>query len=159
MKTKDYLTEDGKKTALAKHLGIDYFEFEDSIYVGDYDEQMEEYENQKDDFDSFGDFVASECVLLDDEIENSYGEMFEAEGKEFYVYDDEEADEAWDESLENYIDECMEIPVNLLPYFDREKWKYDARVDGRGHSLSGYDGNENDEVGIDGVTYYIYRWN
>jgi len=29
-------------------------------------------------------------------------------------------------------------------YFDDEKWKNDARMDGRGHSLSSYDGCEID---------------
>lgn len=43
-------------------------------------------------------------------------------------------------------------------YFDDEKWKQDARYDGRGHSLSHYDGEENYEE-VDRETYYIYRQN
>ena len=47
-------------------------------------------------------------------------------------------------------------------YFDDEKWKRDARFDGRGHSLSSYDGAEHYEtVFFDGqnIDFYIYRIN
>lgn len=82
---------------------------------------------------------------------------------EYLVLTDEEADQAWDDELERYIDDCLDIPDNVKPYFDREKWKSDARGDGRGHALSGYDGCENRVVfgyGLDGKTeFYIYRTN
>lgn len=61
-------------------------------------------------------------------------------GMEFWIMDDTAADSAWDESLENYLDECVAGADG--PYFDREAWKRDARFDGRGHCLNGYDGNE-----------------
>lgn len=88
-------------------------------------------------------------------------EYFGASGAEWRVLTDAEADAAWDADLENYIDECIipELPENMVQYFDSEKWKRDARMDGRGHSLSGYDGNEYEAEGPDGVTYYIYRMN
>jgi hypothetical protein len=78
--------------------------------------------------------------------------------REFLVVTDDEADELWDEDLENYLDECVvcELPENLQHYFDRDAWKRDARIDGRAHSLSWYDGNE-DCVTVDGTEYYIYR--
>ena len=41
---------------------------------------------------------------------------------------------------------------------DEEKWKNDARHDGRGHCLSSYDGHEH-EVKVDGEWFYIYRVN
>lgn len=77
---------------------------------------------------------------------------------EYRVMTDSEADQAWDESLENYIDECIlpEVPESFRNYFDHEAWKRDARFDGRGHSLSSYDGCEYEEQ-IDGEWYYIYR--
>lgn len=81
---------------------------------------------------------------------------YSAGGNDYMVLTDDEADEKWDESLENYIDECLEIPESMVRYFDREAWKYDARIDGRGHSLSGYDGEENEEK-INGTTYFLYR--
>lgn len=100
-------------------------------------------------------------------------EEYPTDDGEYLVVTDEEADELWDQDLENYIDECLELPPQLENYFDREKWKRDARIDGRGHSLARYDGGEDKvrvelwerdedgnlvEVG-DHETYYIYRQN
>ena len=82
---------------------------------------------------------------------------------EDYNYDvltDEEADEKWDEELDSYLEGCIypDLPENMRFYFDDEKWKQDARYDGRGHTLSHYDGCEESEE-VCGVTYYIYRQN
>lgn len=80
--------------------------------------------------------------------------------EEYLVLTDSEADEKWEEGLENYVDECIipEIPDPYKYYFDREKWINDAKVDGRGHTLSTYDGDENMEK-VNGEYYYIYRTN
>ena len=86
---------------------------------------------------------------------------FDTDGEgEYLVYTDAEADDAWDESLDQYIDDCIipELPEFAARYFDVEAWKRDARYDGRGHSLSGYDGEEN-EIQVDGTWFYIYRTN
>ena len=71
---------------------------------------------------------------------------------------DKEADEAEDERLESYIDECIlsEIPEPYRSYFDSTSWKRDARMDGRGHIISSYDGDEHEQV-YNGTTYFIYR--
>jgi hypothetical protein len=96
------------------------------------------------------------------EIEkSSYNDnLFEVGKQEYLVCTDEEADELWEESLDSYLEDCIypELPPNMQGYFDDEKWKRDARFDGRGHSLSGYDGHENEET-IDSETFYIYRTN
>jgi len=65
---------------------------------------------------------------------------------EYAIGTDEEADDAWEESLDNYLDEVIypELPESMVNYFDDESWRRDARFDGRGHSLSSYDGNELD---------------
>lgn len=80
--------------------------------------------------------------------------------REYLVLTDSEADDAWDKELENYIEECIlpELPEHLQSYFDNEAWKRDARIDGRGHSLSPYDSNEYDAT-VEGTDYYIYRLN
>ena len=78
--------------------------------------------------------------------------------REYTVMTDSEADKAWDESLDSYIDECLDIPENVRFYFDEDKWKDDAKVDGRGHSLNRYDGSE-EEANINDTDYYIYRRN
>ena len=95
-----------------------------------------------------------------EDIKPEYGNEYSAEGKQYLVVTDEEADELWEADLENYLEECIypDLPENLRFYFDDEKWKRDARIDGRAHSLSRYDGNE-DEEEVNGVTYYIYRTN
>lgn len=80
------------------------------------------------------------------------------------VLTDSEADEKWDEALQSYLDDCVlpELPESQRTYFDEERWKEDAKVDGRGHSLNRHDGSE-DEVTIDceegETTFYIYRTN
>ena len=80
------------------------------------------------------------------------------ERQDFTVYDEGEADQAWEESLDSYLDDCVLplLPVVAKKYFDREAWKKDARHDGRGHSLSSWDGNEH-EYNIHGTYYYIYK--
>lgn len=91
----------------------------------------------------------SDSFMVDDE-----------DGSEYLVLTDSEADTAWEEALDNYIDEVIlpEISDAYRFYFDDEKWKSAARMDGRGHSLATYDSEENEEE-IDGTTYYIYRTN
>ena len=100
---------------------------------------------------------------LSEERYDCYGmTVFSLGSKEYAVATDEEADEAWDQSLDSYIEECITPEIdrlevgNLSAYikFDEEMWKRAARMDGRGHSLSSYDGNE-DEAG----DFYIYRLN
>ena len=79
---------------------------------------------------------------------------------EYLVLTEEEAVQAWEDYLESYISECLlpELPEVAQHYFDCEAWKRDARMDGRGHYLSGYDGEEH-EVTLNGTTYYVYRTN
>lgn len=88
--------------------------------------------------------------------------------REYLVVTDSEADDLWDLDLENYIDDCIlyELPEQYRSYFDRERWKADARIDGRGHSLNRYDGSEDyvdlvDWTSIEkvSITYFIYRQN
>lgn len=75
----------------------------------------------------------------------------------YLVLDDDEADEKFDERLNQYLDD------NVLPqlepiaqqYFDRDAWKEDNKSD-RGAWLNSWDGNEDYEV-INSTTYYIYR--
>jgi hypothetical protein len=86
------------------------------------------------------------------------GDYLSFDDREFLVLTDDEAEKKWDEHLDSYIEECLEIPEHLRFYFDEEKWKDDARMDGRGHSLSSYDGHEH-EIKINETEYFIYRTN
>lgn len=99
--------------------------------------------------------------VAEDAVTEERGDTFTVDGEgEFAVMTDEEADQAWDESLESYIEDCIlpEVPAQLAAYFDREAWKRDARYDGRGHCLSPFDGEEHEQK-IDGEWFYIYRVN
>jgi antirestriction protein len=60
------------------------------------------------------------------------------------VLTDDEADQRWEDSLDSYLDDCIlpELPDMAQAYFDSEAWKRDARIDGRAHSISHYDGEE-----------------
>lgn len=96
--------------------------------------------------------------------QSSYDEnIFETgDYEEYLVVTDDEADQLWDEDLDHYIEEIIYPQFDSISlsdrYFDEETWKEDARQDGRGQSLSGYDGLEHSvEVGED--TFYIYRRN
>jgi hypothetical protein len=83
-------------------------------------------------------------------------------GAEYLVLDDDEADARWDEYLESMLDEDGMIEGASGPYFDREAWKRDAKMDGRGHCLAGYDGAEQEfRIDRDGKSeyWYLYRTN
>lgn len=108
-------------------------------------------------------FLEVEAKDLDEIEENSYDsyglKTFSYGGNDYAVGNDSDCDDAWDQALDSYIEECLLPEIkddNLRNYFDFEKWKRDARYDGRGHSLSSYDGNENEEE-VDGTIYYIYK--
>ncbi len=87
------------------------------------------------------------------------GDRYTAQGIEYLVLDDDEANEAQDKNFDSYIDECLEIPDAMKNYFDEDAWKRDAKFDGRGHCLSGWDGEEieliDPETGT--VDFFAYR--
>lgn len=85
----------------------------------------------------------------------------EADDGEYMILDNDEADELWDQDLQNYLDECVlpELPENARAYFNEEKWKDAARGDGRAHSLGRYDGQERVEDDQETGRWYIYRVN
>lgn len=146
-----------KQLAFMQHEGESYFIVDGKAYIGDEDAARESYEAAKEDFESFEHFCSDEC----DEVE-------EFDNDDYWVLTDEEADEKWEESLDSYIEECITPEIdklsegagNLSYYitFDEDMWKRDARMDGRGHSLSSYDGHEYEET-VQGQTFYIYRLN
>ncbi len=75
---------------------------------------------------------------------DDHRQEYEANAGEFLVLTNDEAEAAHEEALEQYLDEIVlpELDENVSKYFDREAWKRDARLDGRGHALSMYDGEE-----------------
>ena len=90
-----------------------------------------------------------------DYIVEQTDEHFLVDGDELWILNDGEADAYEDKALDSYIDDCLDIPDNLRFYFDVEKWKDDAKIDGRGHIINSWDGSEW-EYEIDGTWYYVY---
>lgn len=147
----DFLNEyDEKVIALAQHLGIN-LEPDFSDIDTDMSEEEQEEERQE---------IIDEIKDELESIVNDYDTTYSYYNQEYDVMTDEEADDAWEEELDNYIDEIImpELPDTYQNYFDEEAWKRDARYDGRGHSISRYDGEEYEEE-VNGTTYYIYRQN
>lgn len=97
---------------------------------------------------------------INEERDNTYSSD-DARG-EYLVLTNSEANEAWEESLNSYLNDMLDdrktVPAWCAQYFNREAWKRDARHDGRGHSLSPYDGHEH-EVKVDDEVIFIYRIN
>lgn len=98
-----------------------------------------------------------DCGTSDIEVSSYDDCVYTAGGGEYLVVDEYERDRRWDESLDSYLDEgCVEGANS--PYFNTEAWKRDARMDGAGHALASYDGNEQ-EYNVNGSWFYIYRLN
>lgn len=114
-------------------------------------------------YETYSEEVLALAQYLDcnpDDIGNEGNDRYSVGNDEYLVCDDSSADKYWDDDLDNYLEEFIypELPDNMIQYFDDEKWKRDARFDGRGHSLNHYDGTEEVEH-INGTDYYIFRQN
>ena len=156
--------------ALAKHLEIDYFKHNGEYYVGATQEEYEDFEkkeleNEEDTETAFDEWIDSEYSTLEEEITNSYGNCYEYGREGYLVLTDTEADsEAYDYTYsiweECYLTEEVKKQLGFLAdYIDLDQATKDAiQADGRGNSLSSYDGEEYEET-INNVTYYIYRIN
>ena len=145
----DFLADyDEKVIALAQHLGLN---LEPDFSNVDEETTEEEQEEQRAE-------AIKEVTDELDSIVETFPNNFRYYNEDYLVLTDEEADEEEDERLNNYLEELVysEIPEHLREYFDEEAWKRDARMDGRGHTLSSYDGCEYEET-VEGTTYYIYR--
>lgn len=146
---------------------IDYFELSSEYFVW----QMENANSTMDDDERLQ--LYYESVILPD---NLYGDAdYEkvlalmqhadcdwADAKsnidngDYKVFDDEEAQKAFDNSVESSIDNVLdEIPEHLRQYFDKESYIEDNFND-RGLQLNHYDGCEYEES-VNGTTYYIYK--
>ena len=96
---------------------------------------------------------------VDCNIEVTYDDCsFKVGNEEYLVLDESEREQRWEDALESLLDDgCVEGADG--PYFDRAAWKRDARFDGAGRSLSGYNGAEEEVDAAGSGYYYIYRTN
>ena len=150
---------DERVIALAQHLELD-IDFEEEDFAIQPDEKLSEEEIaevEKEKQEALDEAINDFRNELDNIVED-YDNRFSYHNKEFLVLTDSEADEEEDRQLDNYLEECIypELPENVRYYFDDEKWKRDARMDGRGHIISSYDGAEYEEK-VNDTWYYIYR--
>jgi hypothetical protein len=133
-----------EQIALAVHFDIGKVPY--LLETGDFDETL---------FDSLEEAIEDELeteipIKFDGPL-YGYGLGFEYDGAEYAVLSEDDADAAWDEALDCYLEDCVlcELPETARNYFDEEKWKRDTRINnGRGRSLNSYDGGE-DEVTLD----------
>jgi hypothetical protein len=97
--------------------------------------------------------IDAEPAEIEEERHDCYGLTVLSCGRaEYAVGTDEEADEAWEQSLDSYIEDCITPEIEKIQIgslsnyitFDEEMWKRDAKMDGRGHALASYDGYEMD---------------
>ena len=147
MNAQEFLNDyDERVIALAQHLGLNL-----EPDFSNVDEETTEEEQQEQREEAIREVTRALSYIVEG-YDNSYSYY----GQEYLVLTDEEADEEEDRQLSNYIDECLDIPDDIRPYFDEEAWKRDARMDGRGHTLSSYDGCEHEET-VNDTTYYIYK--
>jgi hypothetical protein len=164
MKNLNNLTEGQEKAiALFQHLETDFFivETKETVYIyeGTEEDAREQFIDDIEGTEkvnteiNFQIFCSNNFTEIEEYSSDNYN-------NDYLVLTDSEADDKWEESLNSYLEECIypELTGVLCNYFDDEKWKKDARYDGRGHSLSTYDGNEYEEL-VNGTTYYIFRIN
>lgn len=133
------------------------------------EEEKSERPVEETDIDLFQDFNEPECALalalmLDLSV-NEIGDIVEernnrwcVQGFDYLAGTDDEMDDAWDEDLDNYLEECVypDLPENLRNYFDDDAWKRDAKTDGRASALNRWNGEELYQE-VNGTYYYAYR--
>lgn len=146
----DYLDDDDRELSKEAVNNIDLLD----EMIGEFQSDLEETDNQ-----------------MDEEELLSKIEELEIEKQD--ISDDDDNYEYTEEAKDNYVerrkDEVKDDPVGFLRDFGMEESIKDfideddfieavIEADGRGHTLSSYDGNEN-EISFDDEWYYIYRTN
>ena len=156
-------TEQARIVALAEYVGESVFLDADGFLLeGDEEDEIQVWKNDyKEEYETFAGYCTYELSAFTGIQASSYDDCtLDYDGCEYLVLTDSEADGRWNDSLDDYINECIlpEIPEAYHNYFDRKGWKDDAYNDGRGHTLSPYDGNEYEGY-VNNIDYYIFRIN
>lgn len=162
---KEQLIEEyGEKViALAQYLDLT-LEIDETEFQLSPDEVFDTEEEKQERIQELADERSEAIEDIKSELENiteEYDNTFSYYREEYEVLTDSEAEDRMEEELDNYIEECIYPEIkdeHLRRYFDEEAWKHDARMDGRGHIISRYDGEENEEQ-VNGTWYFIYRQN
>ena len=123
--------------------------------IGEYQEQLEEIEDDP--------TIEEELVNLIEELEERIEDI--EEDDDYYEY----TEEAKENYVESHKQDVKDDPVAWLrdygmedrmdQFIDKEEFIDDVIIsDGRGHTISSYDGEEN-EIEYNNEWYYIYRMN
>ena len=145
-------------------------------YLDDDDRELTQH--SKDEIEKINEEIGhlqEDLEELDSEVEREVAQdrIDELEELKEYIKMDDDSYEYTEEAKENYVerrkDEVKDDPVGFLRDFGMEEGIKDfideddfiegvIESDGRGHTLSSYDGTEN-EISFDDEWYYIYRTN
>jgi len=145
-------------------------------YLDDDDRELTQH--SKDEIEKINEEIGhlqEDLEELDSEVEREVAQdrIDELEELKEDIKMDDDSYEYTEEAKDNYVerrmDEVRDDPVGFLRDFGMEESIKDfideddfieavVESDGRGHTLSSYDGNEN-EISFDGEWYYIYRTN
>jgi len=177
-----------KQLAFMQHEGESFFIVNNKAYIGEEDSAKESYDAANEDYESFNDFCSNECdeveefnnddylVLTDEEANEKVKEYIEGSlwafnadfiigecGLDFSGVDSlrkmqQDSCEDANDFIRSLIDKCTDIDSFV---------ESAVRADGRGHFLSSYDGEENEETvcefceetGENETMFYIYRVN
>tara|TARA_R110002020_G_scaffold190204_4_gene389714 strand:- start:8670 stop:10487 length:1818 start_codon:yes stop_codon:yes gene_type:complete len=124
--------------------------------IGEHQEELEETSNESDREYLVGQIEALE-ETKEDMLEDIDNYDFTQEAKDRYV--EGRMQDVRDDPMEFLRDYGWDNPNTMERYIDRDRFIQGVLdADGRGHGLSGYDGEEG-EVSLDGEWYYIYRIN
>lgn len=153
--TVDLDIDAARKMALAIHLQIAADDIDTDIDVSRYDDTELEYGRQ------------SYRVLTDDEADEA---ALAAATDSLWAFNvsflsryvpalrDARAAKAWSKVAAELCEDAAPLVEALLGDRLDEAMRDAISEDGRGHFLSGYDGEESEQR-VDGVTFYIYRTN
>ena len=156
---KDYTKETLQAVFNDENMDTDGLNFQETL------EKMENFSpKQWAVFKYFGEDLELVSDISEQDIDT---DDIDINGETLLVLTDGEADDKFEDALDNYIYEVIypEIPECYQNYFDEERWKATARIEtSRGNELAYYDGDEH-EYFIEGETpeeiyseyIYIYR--
>ena len=146
----DYLDEDDREISKEAENNLDLLD----ELIGEFNEELEETDNEIDEEELLAkieDLEIEKQDISDDDDNWDYTQ----EAKDSYV--ERRMDEVRDDPMDALRNFGMEDRV--ADFIDEDSFIEDAiSTDGRGHTLSSYDGNE-DEIVFNDEWYYIYRTN
>ena len=138
----------------AQDLGQEFFVWRmnpDNEY-GDQEERLDAFQEEQ----GFTEDDEKVIALMQLTSENWGEAEFQIDSR-YLVLTDDEADAKLDETLENYLEDCIlcNIDQNYHQYFDRDAWKFDNDSNRAGW-LDRDSGTEEEET-VNGTTYFIYK--